>query len=475
MNTAMYNVGWTIIHSIWEATAIWLALRVGLAAAPKASAGARYLVACAALAATAAAPILTFAWLELGAGAPFETVALWAVKSREISGLLPVSVAAVRPSGGIIDLVLPAIVYAWGLGCLWKSIRFARDWRTARYLSLAELSPLAPELSRRIGWLAQRLGIRRPVRAGECVLVDVPSVVRWLRPVILVPVGAFSGLNPEQIDGLIAHELAHIRRHDFAVNVVQSLCEILFFYHPAVLAVSKTIRRERESACDEVAVELTGDPLGYAAALAHLEGERHDNPVLAASGDGRLTARIRRIVEGRGRHRGPNHGSGWAALALCAAYAATFATIPGLVSHLSGQTAPPAKHDPRMSPYSVDNASPDLKAGLVAASNTWLTALDDGNYDQAYDAVGIWMHAQSVEWKGLPPRTEALWRTLGQCSRRSLSKEIQFTKDKFGEFADLQFDADYGAGGKKVEVVSFQKEPDGVWRICGFSIGDKKA
>jgi hypothetical protein len=114
--------------------------------------------------------------------------------------------------------------------------------------------------------------------------------------VIIVPISAFSGLEPAQIDGLLAHELAHIVRHDFVVNLLQSVCEVLFFYHPAIRAISQMIRAEREQACDDIAVELTGDPRGYAAALAKLEEARCPSLVLAANGGSSLLARVRRLL-----------------------------------------------------------------------------------------------------------------------------------------------------------------------------------
>ena len=104
--------------------------------------------------------------------------------------------------------------------------------------------------------LCGQLRIRRPVRLLESALVDVPMVIGWLRPVILLPASALSGLTPQQLEAIIAHELAHIRRHDYLINLLQSLIETLLFYHPAVWWVSRQIRREREHCCDDLAVAV---------------------------------------------------------------------------------------------------------------------------------------------------------------------------------------------------------------------------
>jgi len=107
------------------------------------------------------------------------------------------------------------------------------------------------------------------VRLLISALVQVPTVIGWLRPVVLVPVGALSGLPAEYLEALLLHELAHVRRHDYLVNILQSVAEALLFYHPAVWWVSGHIRAERELCCDDVAVAVSGDALTYARALAH--------------------------------------------------------------------------------------------------------------------------------------------------------------------------------------------------------------
>src|SRR5207237_4946041 len=116
-----------------------------------------------------------------------------------------------------------------------------------------------------------RLGLPAAAHVVESALVDVPTVVGWLRPAILLPIAALASLSPEQVEAILAHELAHIRRHDYAVNVLQTFAETLLFYHPAVWWVSKRIRVEREHCCDDVAVAVCGDAVCYAEALATLE------------------------------------------------------------------------------------------------------------------------------------------------------------------------------------------------------------
>src|SRR5580693_5112634 len=153
--------------------------------------------------------------------------------------------------------------------------------------------------------------LHAPDRWLVSALVQAPVVVGWLKPVVLVPVGALAGLPPEQIEALLAHELAHIRRHDYLVNILQSIAEALLFYHPAVWWISNHIRNERELCCDDVAVAISGDAFIYARALVDLEQYRpaHLNPALAANG-GSLRERIGRLLGQPTRFSSPRPGPG---------------------------------------------------------------------------------------------------------------------------------------------------------------------
>ena len=145
--------------------------------------------------------------------------------------------------------------------------------------------------------LAARLRLSRPVTLLESCLAEVPVVIGYLRPVILMPVGLLAGLPAEQIESILLHELAHIRRHDYLVNLLQIVVESLVFYHPAVWWISGVMRAERENCCDDLVVATQGDALVYAAALTALERNRGAvrEAVLAATG-GSLVKRVRRLL-----------------------------------------------------------------------------------------------------------------------------------------------------------------------------------
>jgi hypothetical protein len=160
--------------------------------------------------------------------------------------------------------------------------------------------------------------VSRSVRLLATDRVDSPSVVGWLRPVVLAPVGVLCGLAPEQVEALLAHELAHVRRNDYLVNVLQGIAESLLFYQPAVWWISNQIRAEREHCCDDLAVAASGGVLVYARALAELESMRPARFKAALSAnDGSLLRRIRRLTNPVAAHRPAGWGgAAWSLGAL---------------------------------------------------------------------------------------------------------------------------------------------------------------
>ncbi len=194
--------------------------------------------------------------------------------------------------------ILPAIVGLWIAGAGVLSLRLLGGWILSRRWVRRDTRPLVGHWIDRLDRLKERMGIRRIVIFLESSRVEVPMVVGWLRPAILVPVAALSGLTAPELEAILAHELAHIRRHDYFVNVIQCVVETLVFYHPATWWISRVIRHERELCCDDIAVAACRDRMTYARALAAMEGLRVPafSPSPAANG-GILLARVRRILE----------------------------------------------------------------------------------------------------------------------------------------------------------------------------------
>ena len=295
--------GWTLIHFAWQGTVLTLAAAGMLRFCRSQSANTRYTIGCITLAAMLVAPVLTACvlWSPLSDGATGVT-SFWTISE--------VPIASVAWDGGVgdrirsigtltsrVDALLPLVVSGWLAGVIVLLIRMAGGLWRVRRLQASALA-LAPSRWQAVGErVAARLGLPRVVRIVDSALVDTPTVIGWLKPVILLPIAALANLTPSQVEAILAHELIHIRRHDYVLNVVQTLAETLLFYHPGVWWLSSQVRTEREHCCDDAAVATCGDPVDYVKALAELEAYRSSGTTLAlAATGGALTARVRRLL-----------------------------------------------------------------------------------------------------------------------------------------------------------------------------------
>jgi hypothetical protein len=201
---------------------------------------------------------------------------------------------------------MPLLVTGWLLGVAFLLGRMAGGWWQVRQVYRASLAAPASAWQASCRRIACSMGLHAAARVVDSALVDVPTVVGCLRPVILLPVAAIASLQPSHVEAILAHELAHIRRHDYLVNLLQTVTETLLFYHPGVWWVSARIREEREHCCDDAAVDVCGDRLSYARALTELETWRVESSALAlAATAGSLPGRVRRILRMPPAHEPP--------------------------------------------------------------------------------------------------------------------------------------------------------------------------
>lgn len=191
--------------------------------------------------------------------------------------------------------LLTTIAFCWFAGVLLFLLRPIVGMLHANNLARRHNRPLADRWQKTAAEVCKKLKIDRAVKFAESASVQVPTVVGYLNPVVLIPAAALTGLTPQQLKLILAHELAHIRRHDFLINFVQTVAESLLFYHPAAWWLSSQIRCERENCCDDVAAQMDGDPESLAHALFALEESRVTAPALAATG-GSLSRRIHRLL-----------------------------------------------------------------------------------------------------------------------------------------------------------------------------------
>jgi beta-lactamase regulating signal transducer with metallopeptidase domain len=299
---AIQAIAWALVHFLWQGALVGLAALVALSLLKKNSAAVRYAVAAGALLLMVALPVATAVRL---ARLPATGPTLADAPFHQTSPSSPVGSGGRLGEEGrgdeglsaaIPSPFLPWVLSLWLAGVALLSVYHLGGFRQARRLTRTG-QPLGDDLETTVRLLARRLGIVRAVQLLESAAVPVPAVIGWLRPVILVPASTLAGLSPRQLEAVLAHELAHVRRHDYLVNLLQAAVETLLFYHPAVWWVSSQVRRERENCCDDLAVAICGDRLSYARALADLEGLRAPSPRLAVAADGgSLLDRVRRLV-----------------------------------------------------------------------------------------------------------------------------------------------------------------------------------
>lgn len=301
-----------LLHFLWQGTVLAAALALALRVLRNAPARERHTLACGTLTLMAAAPVMTFLTLTL---TPISFLTAEAVENtplRQAPQLAVSTAPSVLRQNGLVW-----ITWAWLVGVLVFGIRLAGGWWQVRRLATCLSNPAPQSWQDRCQTLAQTLGVSRPVRLRESARVQGPLVIGWLRPVILLPIGLLQTFPGTQIEALLLHELAHVRGHDYLINLLQRVAETVLFYHPAVWWVSEQIRREREHRCDDLVRGVQGEGRSLASALVTLAEQVHisDGWQLAAT-DGSMSHRVKRLLHGDPNPSSPLRGLGRWILAL---------------------------------------------------------------------------------------------------------------------------------------------------------------
>lgn len=327
-------IGWAIIHSIWQCGLLAAAAALAFLMARQSSPNIRYVIGVTFMLLMVVFPVLTASRMRSAgqraeSGDIRQTSKLALPRQADaVEGIAP-SPASIEQSEstnatsfGIVGTsrrlvsdrlrnvqssiaqVMPWVVAAWLLGLLAASLRLVGGLARTRRITRDGTLVARTDILARVEYLKDRLGIVAELRVLESMRSAVPLVVGALRPAIVVPVSLVTSLTPHQLDMLLAHELAHVRRHDFMVNLGQTVVETLLFYHPGVRWLSERIRDERENCCDDAAVTICGGtPAAYSETLLLLEELRSDNYYLAAAASGgSLLRRVRRLLGGQPAH-----------------------------------------------------------------------------------------------------------------------------------------------------------------------------
>ncbi|WP_207435788.1 M56 family metallopeptidase [Sabulibacter ruber] len=299
---------WTLVHSLWQGLVLAIAAGLIVQVTRKSTPALRYNLLAGLFAVFLGTNGLTF-WLELKTGV---------AQAPALAGpsILPIFSEVMVVSSGLLSTENPApsltqtfvsfctshastIVLVWFLVFAFKSLQILSGLQYVGRLRKEQTSPASTFWSARVAELGARLQIRWPISLLESGLVKVPVVIGFLKPLVLVPTGMLAQLPAEQVEAILLHELAHIRRRDYLVNLLQTVAEVLYFFNPGVLWLSARLRQERENCCDDLAIQALQSKTNFLQALVSFQEYNFAQFGLAPGfADKRtsLTDRVKRII-----------------------------------------------------------------------------------------------------------------------------------------------------------------------------------
>ncbi|MDN5212569.1 M56 family metallopeptidase [Fulvivirgaceae bacterium BMA12] len=300
-------LGWTLFHSLWQGALIAFALYIFLVVFRKTRANIKYFVSLSALFSILVIAVITFIYqlnidkpvtnsaeTSLYYLGPILSVQATHVATDSSSGFTVASIFAA------IQSQMPLLLLGWLLGVFIAAVKLTGGYFYMKRKIGKALSNCPETLKQLLPKLPEQLDLRKAVRICEVPFLKTPAIFGHLKPIILIPIGLVNHLSPQQVEMVILHEIAHIKRNDFLANIIQSVLEVIFFFNPAVWWISREIRQERENCCDDLIIKAQGQPLQYIKTLAAVN---HFNtsgfkllPGFFGSGKGQLLKRMQRLV-----------------------------------------------------------------------------------------------------------------------------------------------------------------------------------
>ncbi len=304
-------IGWTILHSVWQGILVGLLLAAALFFLNKRYSKIRSFLSAASLFLMVILFCVTLG-VELNSASSVSSEQSGKIISTALhtnSGLNDNSSAGIVKDDSLhrilgelnnyLNSKLPFIFTFWLLGLILFSLKLTGGLIYTRRIKYSGTNFVPAVWQNRLNSFRYRLKIQKPIRLLESMIAKVPMVIGYVKPVILLPVGTLNGMPAEQVEVILIHELAHIYRNDYLINILQSIVETIFFYHPVVWWISSIVREEREKNCDDITIGICSDTFTYAKALTNLQEVKMKNPKFALSLFGKkknLLERIKRLV-----------------------------------------------------------------------------------------------------------------------------------------------------------------------------------
>lgn len=326
------SLGQTLMHFLWQGALLAIIIATLLNTLKSSSARLRYTLSFTGLIIMLVLPIITFVYLNQTATPSYRFVEetqpisqtnqanaeplATATQTQEVNQAQNIAPPAQTTTNTLNTTALqnkqnyiPYLVMLWLIGVIVLSVRLIGGLIFTQKLRQKHTRKVSEQLEQTLKQLSQKLSIKQTVQLRESLAINVPLVVGWLKPIILLPTSTLTGLTQNQIEMILAHELAHIKRNDYLANLLQSIAETLLFYHPAIWWLSSVIRQERENCCDDLAVNLSqNNKLAYAKTLAQLDNLKPSSQAALAATGGTLLKRIQRLA---GKTQDNNNPAQW--------------------------------------------------------------------------------------------------------------------------------------------------------------------
>ncbi len=296
------NLGWSLLHTLWQGALIAITTLAILKFIPTSKSTLRYAISVGSMTTVVVLFVTTFVYLQLNTSHAIvsEPTLPSPVTTDQINFIAPLPDSIPSLFASVIAFLnthIYKIIIFWLVGA---TILFTRLLGAFWYIEkLRNNSTLiSGTVLEHLNQLAYQLQIPRWIDLAESSSIHSPMVIGFIKPIILIPTGMLTGLSAEQIESIFIHELTHIKRHDYLVNLIQSIIEVVLFFNPFVIMLSNILRKERENICDDVVLERLNNPTLYAQTLAQLEEYKHHQLAISFAGNKNyLLNRIKRIME----------------------------------------------------------------------------------------------------------------------------------------------------------------------------------
>ena len=297
-------LGWTLIHSIWQGLFMLLLVKFMINIWHIKSSNARYWIGVIGLLSVFAWSVYTFDYyfVNPGANSPVPINIIWPNPATDLNHITLLENSHISSASDQLFVFvqdhLQFVVLPWLLGFLIFNMRIIGGYLYLHRLKAKYTSQLSDFWQNKFTKLKKRLDITKSIKVYESWKTSVPIAMGYLKPVILLPVGLVTNLSVQQVEAVLAHELAHIKRSDFLVNLIQQFLGAIYFFNPGFILLSALINRERENCCDDIVISYGSDKMAYARALASIQHYQLENPLLAlslASGKKHILYRIQRL------------------------------------------------------------------------------------------------------------------------------------------------------------------------------------